>query len=82
MLAKREVASLRKSQASGKLLREIAVAAKQGGADPSGNARLFAAVEKAKASNPLPPPKKDTSPLPIPPPLKPEDDDSTQGSLL
>jgi len=48
LLAKREVASLRKSQASGKLLREIAVAAKQGGADPSGNARLFAALEKAR----------------------------------
>jgi YebC/PmpR family DNA-binding regulatory protein len=48
LLAKREVASLRKSQASGKLLKEIMVAAKHGGADPSGNARLFAAVEKAR----------------------------------
>jgi YebC/PmpR family DNA-binding regulatory protein len=48
LLAKREVASLRKSQASGKLLREIAVAAKSGGPDPTGNARLYAAVEKAK----------------------------------
>jgi YebC/PmpR family DNA-binding regulatory protein len=48
LLAKREVASLRKSQASGKLLREIAVAAKHGGPDPAGNARLFAAVEKAR----------------------------------
>jgi YebC/PmpR family DNA-binding regulatory protein len=48
LLAKREVASLRKSQASGKLLREIAVAAKQGGPDPDGNARLFAALEKAR----------------------------------
>jgi YebC/PmpR family DNA-binding regulatory protein len=48
LLAKREVASLRKSQASGKLLREISVAAKQGGADPSGNARLYAALEKAR----------------------------------
>ena len=48
LLAKREVNSLRKSQASGKLLKEIAVAAKAGGPDPSGNARLFAAVEKAR----------------------------------
>src|SRR5271156_3393030 len=48
LLAKREVASLRKSQATGKYLKEIMVAAKHGGADPAGNARLFAAVEKAK----------------------------------
>ena len=48
LLAKREVASLRKSQATGKLLKEIMVAAKHGGADPAGNARLFAAVEKAR----------------------------------
>jgi YebC/PmpR family DNA-binding regulatory protein len=48
LLAKREVASLRKSQATGKYLKEIMVAAKHGGADITGNARLFAAVEKAK----------------------------------
>jgi YebC/PmpR family DNA-binding regulatory protein len=48
LLAKREVASLRKSQATGKLLKEIMVAAKHGGSDPAGNARLFAAVEKAR----------------------------------
>jgi len=48
LLAKREVTSLRKSQANGKLLKEIMVAAKHGGPDPSGNARLFAAVEKAR----------------------------------
>ena len=48
LLAKRNVNSLRKSQASGKLLREIMVAAKHGGPDPHGNARLFAAVEKAR----------------------------------
>ena len=48
LLAKREVASLRKSQATGKYLKEISVAAKHGGPDPAGNARLFAAVEKAK----------------------------------
>ena len=48
LLAKREVASLRKSQSSGKYLREISVAAKHGGADPAHNARLHAAIEKAK----------------------------------
>jgi YebC/PmpR family DNA-binding regulatory protein len=48
LLAKREVASLRKSQSTGKYLKEIMVAAKHGGADPSGNARLFAACEKAR----------------------------------
>src|ERR1700722_2631966 len=48
LLAKREVASLRKSQATGKYLKEIMGAAKHGGADPSGNARLFAACEKAR----------------------------------
>lgn len=48
LLAKREVNSLRKSQATGKLLKEIMVAAKHGGADPSANARLFAAAEKAR----------------------------------
>jgi YebC/PmpR family DNA-binding regulatory protein len=48
LLAKREVASLRKSQATGKLLKEIMVAAKHGGPDPAGNARLFAAMEKAR----------------------------------
>src|ERR1700761_2075972 len=46
--AKRLVAGLRKGRATGKLVREIAVAAKMGGADPAMNARLFAAVEKAK----------------------------------
>jgi len=46
--AKREVASLKKSQATGKLVKEIMVAAKMGGADPASNARLHAAVEKAR----------------------------------
>jgi YebC/PmpR family DNA-binding regulatory protein len=46
--AKREVASLRKGQVVGKLVKEIMVAAKLGGADPDGNARLFAALEKAR----------------------------------
>jgi len=48
LLAKREVASLKKSQNAGKFLREISVSAKHGGADPASNARLHAAVEKAK----------------------------------
>ena len=46
--AKRAVASLKKGQANGKLLKEIMVAAKLGGADPDGNARLFAAMAKAR----------------------------------
>ncbi len=46
--AKREVASLKKSQATSKLVKEIMVAAKMGGPDPSLNARLAAAVEKAR----------------------------------
>jgi YebC/PmpR family DNA-binding regulatory protein len=46
--AKREVASLRKGQAVGKLVKEMMVAAKLGGSDPAGNPRLFAAVEKAR----------------------------------
>src|ERR1019366_5190185 len=51
LLAKREVASLRKSQATGKFLKEIMVAAKHGGPDPAGNARLFAAAEKARRAS-------------------------------
>ncbi len=46
--AKRLVAGLKKGRSTGKLVREISVAAKMGGADPSMNARLFTAVEKAK----------------------------------
>ena len=46
--AKRAVANLKKGQAVGKLVKEIMVAAKLGGADPAGNARLAAAVEKAR----------------------------------
>jgi YebC/PmpR family DNA-binding regulatory protein len=46
--AKREVASLKKGQVVGKLVKEMMVAAKMGGADPAGNARLFAAIEKAR----------------------------------
>ena len=48
LLAKREINAKRKSAATGKLVKEISVAAKLGGADPEGNARLFAAIEKAR----------------------------------
>ena len=46
--AKREVAHLKKGQAVGKLVKEIMVAAKLGGVGPENNARLGAAVEKAR----------------------------------
>ena len=46
--AKRAVASMKKAQATGKLVREIMVAARMGGPDPELNARLAAAVEKAR----------------------------------
>lgn len=46
--AKRAVASLKKSQATGKIVKEIAVAAKMGGPEPESNARLSAALEKAR----------------------------------
>jgi YebC/PmpR family DNA-binding regulatory protein len=46
--AKREIASMKKAQATGKLVREIMVAAKMGGPDSTANARLAAAVEKAR----------------------------------
>jgi len=46
--AKRAVASQKKSQATGKLVKEIMVAAKFGGADPDSNARLAAALERAR----------------------------------
>jgi YebC/PmpR family DNA-binding regulatory protein len=49
--AKREVAGLKKGQATSKLVKEISVAAKSGGADPNGNARLFAACEKARRAS-------------------------------
>ncbi len=39
---------MKKAQATGKIVREIMVAAKMGGADPGANARLFAAIEKAR----------------------------------
>jgi YebC/PmpR family DNA-binding regulatory protein len=49
--AKREVANLKKGQVVGKLVKEIMVAAKLGGPDPEGNARLFAAVEKGRRAS-------------------------------
>jgi YebC/PmpR family DNA-binding regulatory protein len=49
--AKREVAGLKKGQAVGKLVKEIMVAAKMGGAEPNANARLAAAVEKARRAS-------------------------------
>jgi len=49
--AKREVAGLKKGQATSKLVKEISVAAKMGGPDPAGNARLFAACEKARRAS-------------------------------
>src|ERR1700744_1556194 len=48
LLAKRLVAGLKKAKTNTKLVREITIAAKMGDADPALNARLFAAVEKAK----------------------------------
>ncbi len=49
--AKRAIVNLKKGQTVGKLVKEITVAAKLGGGDPAGNARLFAAVEKAKKAS-------------------------------
>ncbi|MDQ6626447.1 MAG: YebC/PmpR family DNA-binding transcriptional regulator [Verrucomicrobiota bacterium] len=49
--AKREVAGLKKGQVTGKLVKEIMVAAKLGGADPNGNARLSAALDKARRAS-------------------------------
>src|SRR4051812_9533072 len=49
--AKREVAGLKKGQVVGKLVKEIIVAAKLGGAESAGNARLAAVVEKARKAS-------------------------------
>lgn len=49
--AKRAIVNLKKGQAVQKLVKEITVAAKLGGADLEANARLFAAVEKAKKAS-------------------------------
>lgn len=49
--AGREAAAHKKGQVVGKLVREIMIAAKLGGADPDLNARLFVAVDKAKKAS-------------------------------
>lgn len=49
--AGREINAHKKGQMVVKLVREIMVAAKMGGADPDSNARLFVAVEKARKSS-------------------------------
>jgi YebC/PmpR family DNA-binding regulatory protein len=49
--AKREVAGLKKGQLVGKLVKEIMVAAKMGGPEPAGNARLSAALDKARRAS-------------------------------
>jgi len=48
---KKAVTDARRGQLFTKLLREITVAAKQGGDDPAGNARLRTAIQEAKAKN-------------------------------
>lgn len=47
---KKAIADAKKSRGWTKLLKEVTVAAR-GGSDPAGNARLRAAIEKARASN-------------------------------
>lgn len=49
--AKRAIVNNKKGQIVGKLVKEITVAAKLGGGDLAANARLFAAVEKAKKAS-------------------------------
>lgn len=49
--AKRAIVNLKKGQVVQKLVKEITVAAKLGGGDIDANARLFAAVEKAKKAS-------------------------------
>jgi YebC/PmpR family DNA-binding regulatory protein len=49
--AKREVAGLKKGQLVGKLVKEIMVAAKLGGAEPTANPRLAAVIDKARKAS-------------------------------
>jgi YebC/PmpR family DNA-binding regulatory protein len=49
--AKRAIVNQKKGQTVGKMVKEITVAAKLGGPDPAGNARLFAALEKARKAS-------------------------------
>jgi len=48
---KKAVTDARRGAAFTKLIREITIAAKQGGGDPAGNARLRTAIDAAKAEN-------------------------------
>jgi YebC/PmpR family DNA-binding regulatory protein len=48
---KKAVTDQRRGAAFTKLIREITIAAKQGGGDPNGNARLRTAIDAAKAEN-------------------------------
>ena len=48
---KKAVTDARRGAAFTKLIREITIAARQGGADPAGNPRLRTAIEAAKAEN-------------------------------
>jgi len=48
---KKAVADQKRGAAFTKLIREITIAAKQGGGDPGGNARLRTAIDAAKAEN-------------------------------
>jgi len=48
---KKAVTDQRRGAAFTKLIREITIAARQGGGDPAGNARLRTAIEAAKAEN-------------------------------
>lgn len=49
--AKRAIVNLKKGQVVQKIVKEISVAAKLGGAELASNARLFAAVEKARKAS-------------------------------
>src|SRR2546426_346022 len=48
---KKAVTDARRGAAFTKLIREITIAARQGGGDPTGNPRLRTAIEAAKAEN-------------------------------
>src|SRR5436853_4890868 len=48
---KKAVTDARRGALFTKLIREITIAAKQGGGDPAGNARLRTAIDAAKAEN-------------------------------
>ena len=49
--AKRAIVNNKKGQFVGKIVKELAVAAKLGGPDPDANPRLFAAIEKARKAS-------------------------------